>query len=217
MIEFRFGQSHGAMTRPILAFVVLVAACKSEAPAASASTPAPTVYEPKLSAELVAPAAKGLVLGVATDEDVVKAFGAGETKKDKSIGGAIVVQYNDKPAMHIDLPAKDDVLKGEAWLVPDGDGKPRLQLLSLTLKAGEACKWIETNVGKHEASKNRPGSNRKYGKDGNGFELTAGTTDGTAPVSIACHGGNRDGVAIENLEYSVESERGRSMMMNENP
>lgn len=217
MIEFLLGQSHQAMTRLFLAALVLFVACKSDAPASSASTPAPTVYEPKLAAELVPPAAKGLVLGVASDEDVVKAFGAGETKKDKSIGGAIVVQYNDKPAMHIDLPAKDEVLEGEAWLVPDGDGKPRLQLLALTLKAGETCKWIETNVAKDEATKRRPGSNRVYGKDGNGFELTAGTSDGSAPVGISCHGSNRDGVAIESIEYSIESERGRSMMMNENP
>lgn len=216
MIELRLGQSLGAMIRPALVLFVLCAACKSEAPASSASTPAPTVYEPKLSAELVPPAAKGLVLGVATDEDVVKAFGAGETLKDKSIGGTIVVQYNDKPALHIDLPAKDEVIAGEAWLVPDGDGKPRLSMLSLTTKAADTCKWIEANVAKHEASKRRPGSNRVYGKDGNGFELTAGTTDGSAPVGVSCHGGNRDGVATESIEYSIESASGRSMMMNRN-
>jgi hypothetical protein len=173
-------------------------------------------YEPKLTAELLPPAAKGLVLGSATDADVAAAFGAGETKKDKTIGGKIVVQYNDKPAMHLDLAVKDDVVYGEAWFVPDDAGKLRLHRLELQLKTTSTCAWLKTNVGKIEATKRRPGSNRKYGADGRGLEYTAGSPDGTQPVSIECHPTTRDGVEVEVLDYSLETSKGRSMMMNEN-
>ena len=204
--------------RPVLALALCLAtSCGKDEPSASASAPAPTVYEPKMTAELVPPAAKGLVLGVATDADVTAAFGAGETKKDKSIGGAIVVQYNEKAAMHIELPAKDDVTGGEAWLVPDDGGKPRLQRIELRLKSTGSCAWLETNVGKFDATKSRPGSNRKYGKDGRGVDYTAGTADGTQAVSIECQPVMRDGVQGESVTYSIETPNGRSMMMNENP
>jgi hypothetical protein len=205
------------MTRLSAVLVLVLASSCSKEPEPTASTPAPTVYEPKLTAELVPPAAKGLVLSKSSDADVIAAFGAGETLKDKSIGGTIVVEYNKKPAMHIDLPAKDDMLGGEAWLVPDDAGTPRLSRLELRLKTPGTCAWLETNVGKFDATKWRPGSNRKYGKDGRGIDYTAGSPDGTQPAGLECHPVTHEGVAYESLAYSLETPDGRSMMMNKNP
>ena len=164
--------------------------------------------------ELVAPAAKGLVLGVASEKDVVAAFGAAETVKDKSLGGDAKVEYGDAPAIQIVLPAKDDVASGEAWLVPDKAGEPRLSRLSITLTTTGTCKWIDENIGKHEASKHRPGSNRKFGTNG---EYTAGNSDGTIAVGVDCHTVTADGTTRETLEYSLESSKGRSMLVNRDP
>jgi hypothetical protein len=205
------------MSRLCFALTLLVALSCSKEPEPSASTPAATVYEPKMTEELVPPAAKGLVLGKASDADVITAFGAGETLKDKSIGGTINVQYNEKPAMHIDLPAKDDVLGGEAWLVPDDGGTPRLSRLEVRVKTPGTCAWVETNVGKFDATKRRPGSNRKFGKDGRGLEYTAGSPDGTQAVGLECHPSTQDGASFESLAYSLETPNGCSMMMNKNP
>lgn len=198
----------------LLAGALFAAACDGNEPAAPAPAPEGPKYEPKLAKELVPPAAKGLVLGVATQKEVAAAFGEGAIAKDKSLGGTAEVEYGDAKAMRIMLPAKDDVLGGEAWLVPDAGGEPKLSRLSLSLKTPGTCKWIEDNVGKHEAAKKRPGSNRVFGKNG---EYTAGNHDGTIPVGVDCHTVTRDGVAQENLEMSLEPGGNRSMKVNENP
>jgi len=216
LIETPRPWSNGGMTpaRLLLALGLLVLACEPESASAPAPAPAGPKYEPMMSKELVAPAAKGLVLGVATEKDVTAAFGAGEVVKDKSLGGTAQVEYGEAKAMQIVLPAKDDVLGGEAWLVPDASGEPRLSRLAISVKTPGTCKWIDENVGKHEAAKKRPGSNRVFGKNG---EYTAGNHDGTIPVGIECHTVTRDGVAQENLDVSLEAGGGRSMRVNKNP
>jgi hypothetical protein len=199
----------------VLSLIVGVSACDDEpAPASAPTAEAGPKYEPKIDASLVAPAAKGLVLGVATEKDVVAAFGAGEVVKDKSLGGAAKVEYSDAPAIQIALPAKDAVVSGEAWLVPDKAGEPRLSRLSLTLTTTDTCKWIDANLGKHEAAKRRPGSNRVFGKNG---EYTAGNSDGTIAVGVDCHTVTTDGTTRETLEYSLEASSGRSMLVNRDP
>jgi hypothetical protein len=84
------------------------------------------------------------------------------------------------------------------------------------LKTTDTCKWVEDNVGKHEASKNRPGGGlvrRKYGPG----EYTAGNADGTIPVGLECRASKREDVAVEVLEYHLEPGGGVSMMMNRDP
>jgi hypothetical protein len=198
-----------------LLVVLLACSCSEEStPASASAAPAGPKYEPMSSKELVAPAQKGLVLGVATEKDVTAAFGAAEVVKDKALGGTAQVEYGEAKAMQIVLPAKDDVLGGEAWLVPDASGEPRLSRLAINVKTPGTCKWIDENIGKHEAAKKRPGSNRVFGKNG---EYTAGNHDGTIPVGIECHTVTRDGVAQENLDVSLEPGGGRSMRVNKNP
>jgi hypothetical protein len=203
--------------RPLLVLALLTFACSEDSAAAPAPAPAAEAgpkYEPMMTKELVPPAAKGLVLGVATEKDVTAAFGAGEIVKDKSLGGTAKVEYGEKPAIQIALPAKDDVVSGEAWLVPDAGGEPKLARLSLVVKSAGNCEWITANVGKHDAAKRRPGSNRVFGKKG---DSTAGSVDGTIPVGIECNPSTRDGVAVESLDYSLEPGGKRSMLVNENP
>lgn len=197
--------------RTLLVLALLAPACSDE----SAATPAPAAdsgpaYAPKLTQELVAPAAKGLVLGVATEKDVTAAFGAGEIVKDKSLGGTAKVLYNEAAAVRITLPAKDDVVQGVAWLAAEGAGEPKLQRLELVMKKNDSCKWIETNVGSVDGTTRRPGSNRKFGPGKGGGSYTAGTPDGTKAVGIDCHPSIRDETAIETLSYAIEGKNGTS-------
>jgi hypothetical protein len=154
------------------------------------------------------------VLGLATEKDVTAAFGAGEVVKDTSLGGTAKVEYSGKPAVMIELAARDELVQGSAWLM--GDGEPKLARLELVLKTTDTCKWVEDNVGKHEGAKNRPGGGlirREYGPG----EYTAGNSDGTIPVGIECRASKREDTAVEVLEYSLEIDGGVSMMMNRNP
>jgi hypothetical protein len=203
-------------SRRILALALALAACSEESTAPTPAAATPIVYEPKITAELVPPAAKGLVLGVSTEKDVTEAFAPGEIVRDKSLGGTAKVAFSDKPAIMMELAEKDAVVKGEAWLVPDAKGEPRLARLELLLRTTDTCQWVEDNVGKHKAAKDRPGQGfvrRKYGPG----EYTAGNADGTIPVSIECRASKKDDVAIEVLDYSIDPENGRSMMVNRNP
>jgi len=212
LIESAAGRSYGAMStasRTLLVLALLASACSEESAAAPAPAPGPE-YAPRLTKELVAPAAKGLVLGVATEKDVTAAFGAGEIVKDKSLGGTAKVLYNEAAAVRITLPAKDDVVKGEAWFAADGGGEPKLQRLELVMKKNDSCKWIETNVGSVDGTTRRPGSNRSYGPGKGGGSYTAGTPDGAKAVGIDCHPSIRDQTAIETLSYAIEGKNGTS-------
>lgn len=197
--------------------LLVLAACDEAGSAATPTTPSGPKYTPVMTAELVPPALKKLVLGVATDTELVAAFGPGEVVKDKSLGGTAKVQYADKPALRITLPARDDVLEGEAWFVPDADGKHRLQRLWIVLKTTDTCAWIESHVGSLPGSTKRPGSNRKFGGTKGGLSYTAGSTDGSQAVGIECNASERDGVARESLTYALESESGSSMMVQMDP
>lgn len=203
------------LRRALLVLVLLTPACDKQEDAAPAPAPeAKTKYEPMMTQELVPPAAKGLVLGVATEKDVTAAFGAAEVFKDKSLGGDVTVEYSDEPAVMIELVAKDELVQGSAWL--RGKGEPKLARLELVLKTTDTCKWVEDNVGKHAASKDRPGQGlirRKYGPG----EYTAGNADGTIPVGIECRASKREDAAVEVLTYGIEPDGGVSMMMNRNP
>lgn len=201
--------------RSLLALALLAPACdEKKDDAAPAPTAAATKYEPMMTKELVPPAAKALALGVATEKDVIAAFGAGEVVKDEALGGAVKVEYGGKPAVMIELAAKDEVVSGEAWLM--GEGEPTLARLELVLKTTDTCKWVEDHVGKLAGAKERPGGGlvrRKYGPG----EYTAGSADGTIPVGIDCHASKREDVAVEVLEYRLEPGGDVSMMVNRNP
>ena len=198
----------------VLAFALLVPAC-SDPPASSStqSAPAGPKYEPMVSKELVPPVLKGLVVGTASDADLSVAFGQGKLAKDKSFGGASKVEYSDAPAVRVTLPAKDDVVDGQAWLVPDTAGKLVLQRIEITTKTSGTCAWVESHIAGLPGAKNRPLSNRVYGKEGRGWALTAGTPDGSQAVGIDCGPGTRDGVAVETVSYTIEPGGGVSMMV----
>lgn len=202
--------------RPLLALVLLVPACDDKKDDA-APAPAPAAgpkYQPMITKELVPPAAKGLVLGIATEKDVTAAFAAAEVVKDQALGGAAKVEYSGKPAVMIELAPKDELVQGNAWL--SGEGEPKLARLELVLKTTDTCTWVEDNVGKLEGAKDRPGGGlvrRKYGSG----EYTAGNADGTIPVGIECRASKREDVAVEVLEYRLEPDGGVSMMANRNP
>jgi hypothetical protein len=97
--------------RTLLVLVLLVPACDDEKDAAPAPVvEAKTKYEPMMTKELVPPAAKGLVLGLATEGDVTSAFAAAEVVKDEALGGTAQVEYGGKPAVMIELAAKDELV-----------------------------------------------------------------------------------------------------------
>jgi hypothetical protein len=203
-----------------LLLLLTIVACDDKKPAEATPTPTPApgrTFEPMLTEDMVAPAAKRLVLGVATVAEVAAAFGVGEIAKDKSLGGTARVEFNDKPAVRMKLPAKDGLVEGEAWFQPIANGQLRMTRLALLAKASGNCEWIGKIVASLPNTTRRPGSNRVFGKEGNGYGLTAGTTDGTAPIGIECHPSERDGVAVESLSYTIEDSGGVSMMVQENP
>lgn len=200
--------------RTSLALALTLVACDDESDASTAASAA-TKYAPALSAELVPPALRGVVVGQSTDADVMKAFGEGTMLTDKSLGGTGKVSYTDAPAMRLTLKPSGDIDRGEAWFVPDANKTPRLQHIEIVAKTADACKWIETNVGAKEGSTKRPGSNRSFGARGEGNSYTAGTPDGGAAVGIECNPSQRDGVAFQTVTYSIEAGGGRSMMAQE--
>jgi hypothetical protein len=161
-------------------------------------------HAPALTKELMPQAAAGLVPGLATEADVSAAFGIAETLRDESLGGDADVDYGDKPAIRMTLEPRAPLVGGEAWLVPDADGTPRLQRIVLTLAAeAGACKWIEENVGKHPDASRSAGSNRKYGPQKGGVVYSGGSPDGKRPADIECLPSERDGVALESVTYGI--------------
>jgi hypothetical protein len=205
---------HALRLRTTLALAIALVACDDKSDA-SAGSPAATKYAPALSAELVPAALRGAVVGQSTDAEVTKAFGAGTMLTDKSLGGTGKVSYTDAPAMRLTIAPSDDIVRGEAWFVPDANKTPRLQHIEVVTRTADTCKWIETNVGAKEGSTKRPGSNRSFGARGEGNAYTAGTPDGSVAVGIECNPSQKDGVAVQTVVYSIESGSGRSMMAQE--
>jgi hypothetical protein len=167
-------------------------------------------HQPALTADLMAPAAAGLVPGRATQAEVAAAFEVTATVKDESLGGDAKVEYGGQPAIKLTLTG-EDILRGTAWLMPDAGGEPRLQSLELTLPAeAGACAWILDNIGKHPEASRRAGSNRKFGPQKGGAAFSGGSPDGTLPADIDCMPSVRNQVATEIVNYALVPAGGRS-------
>lgn len=206
---------HLRLVRAALACVVLVAACDSKSDAAAASSAATgPKFAPVLTAAMVPPPAKGMLVGSSTKKDFDAAFKSTEVVVDKRIGGNAKVEYNGEPASHVDIAAAPPVRGGTAWFTREADGTDRLQHLELRLETSDTCAWNTTTLGKVEGTNRRPGSNRKFGGPSS---YTAGNADGSKPVGIECTTSTKDGVASEVLVYSVDSESGNSKSMSREP
>jgi hypothetical protein len=200
---------------PALALVLGLAACDSKSDASSAAaTPAGPKYAPLLTKELVAPIAKGLVVGESTREQLATAFTLGETTIDKRLGGAAKVEHNGEPAIHVVIEAADPILGGTAWLTRTKDGDEQLQRLVLQTTSTDTCAWMLDNIGKVDGTSKRAGSNRKFGKEGEGVSYSAGTADGSKPVGIQCYPIKRDDKPMQEITYGVDGESSTSTMMN---
>lgn len=196
---------------PLATLVLATAiACdaKPDATATAGAVQAGPKYIPALTKELVAPAAKGMVVGSSTRKEFDAAFPAAETIVDKRLGGTGKVEYNGAPATHVILAATATLLGGTAWFTHEADGTDRLQRLELRIKGTETCAWNTANLGKVEGTGRRPGSNRRFGGPSN---YTAGTADGSMPVGIECN--PADAEPIETLTYVVDDPSGGSMTM----
>lgn len=136
---------------------------------------------PKLTPELMPPAASPLFLGKSTEADVLAKVAkdpAPEVKKDKSLGGDGQVMFNEHKSIWIGQEAF-----GEAYLWSDGGGAPVLGRLAL--KQTDACAWVNEHIGKLEGAKNCPG-NRKTGAS-NGTSYFCASLDDHV-VHIECSG-----------------------------
>jgi hypothetical protein len=118
---------------------------------------------PKFDDKLMSPAAKGLKVGVATLDDVTKAFPTAQVDKDKSLGGDKIVEYGDKKAIAVD---GDGV---EASIV---DGK----LVSIYVHGPGLYDWLVSTMDGMAGATDCPG-NRKMGKDGHEAAYCASAGD----------------------------------------
>jgi hypothetical protein len=150
--------------------VVMLAGCGSSRPA----------YDDKL----VSPAVKGLKVGVATLDDVTKAFPDAKVEKDKSLGGEGVVEFNDHKAIAVHAPGFDSYVVG---------GK----LAHFEMVAPGACDWLIKTMDGMKGSTACPG-NRKMGKDRAGNEAAYCASAGDRVVWIECNKG-----AQESIEYTL--------------
>lgn len=146
--------------RNMVLLVVVLAACGSSRPA----------YDDKL----VAPAVKGLKVGVSTLDDVTKAFPDAKVEKDKSLGGEGVVSYNDHKAISVSAT-------GFGGYIVDG------KLYQFSMKAPGVCQWLVSNVGEMKGSSNCPG-NRKVGTSKDRTMGTYCASAGDRVVWIECSG-----------------------------
>lgn len=203
------------LVRAALAGVAVVAACDSKSDAAASSTEAAGPrFKPTMTAELVAPAAKGMIVGTSTKKEFDAAFKSSEVIVDKRIGGNAKVEYNGEAATHVIIAAASPVRGGTAWFSREADGTDRLQHLELRLETSDTCAWNTTTLGKVEGTNRRPGSNRKFGGPSS---YTAGIADGSKAVGIECNTSTIDGVASEVLSYGVDAESGTSKTMSREP
>ena len=138
---------------------------------------------PTYDDSLLAPDAKGLKVGLATLDDVTKAFPAAEVNKDKSLGGTDIVEYNGDKAIHIN---------GQAVNAHVVNGK----LVHLIVHGPGLYDWLVGKMDGMAGSKDCPG-NRKMGKSGG--EAAYCASAGDKVVFIEAHkGGDED-----ELDYHV--------------
>jgi hypothetical protein len=148
--------------------LVFLAACGSSRPA----------FDDKL----LAPAAKGLKVGVSTLDDVTTAFPGAKVEKDKSLGGEGIVQFNDQKAVAVHAAGFD------GYVV---DGK----LAHFEMLAPGACDWLISTMDGMKGSTDCPG-NRKMGKSGG--EAAYCASAGDRVVWIECTKGTQ-----ESIEYTL--------------
>lgn len=159
------------MKRLAFLVVVVVAGCKGSSP-------------PAFTDALVAPQVKGLKVGASTLDDVTKLYPQAEVKKDKSLGGDGIVQFNDQKAIYVHGSGF------EAYVI---DGK----LGHFTMVAPGVCGWLIQTMDKMAGSTACPG-NRKMGstKDQQNASYCASAGDRT--VWLECGKGEH-----EYIEYTL--------------
>jgi len=148
--------------------VVVLAACGSSRPA----------YDDKV----VAPAVKGLEVGVSTLDDVTKLFPDAKVTKDKSLGGEGVVSYNDHKAISVNATGFD------GYVI---DGK----LAQFEMKAPGSCEWLVSTVGAMKGSTSCPG-NRKMGASKDHTSGSYCASAGDKVIWIDCRG--------DSIEYRID-------------
>jgi hypothetical protein len=151
------------MKRSILLLGVL-AACRSGG------------SRPAFDDKLMNPAAKGLKVGVATLDDVTKAFPTAEVHNDKSLGGTEIV----------DCQGGKTSIQGDGIEACIRDGK----LVSLYVHAPGLYDWLVGAMDKLDGSKDCPG-NRKMGKSGGEAAYCASAGDQVVFID-ATQGNGRD-------------------------
>lgn len=130
---------------------------------------------PKLTAELIPPAARPLMLTTSVEADVMAKTATPEVKKDKAFGGDSALTFNDHPLISI----KDGENSYELWTM--GDGPPKLGRIYVR---GEGCAWVNEHIAKLDGSRNCPG-NRKTGPSGStGYYCL--TADNGHVVHVEC-------------------------------
>jgi hypothetical protein len=132
---------------------------------------------PAFDDKLMNPAAKGLKVGVATLDDVTKAFPTAEVHKDKSLGGDMIVEFNGKKAISIE---------GDGVSASIVDGK----LVNLYVHGPKLYDWLVGTMDGMAGSKDCPG-NRKMGKSGGEAAYCASAGDKVVFID-ATQGSDRD-------------------------
>lgn len=118
-----------------------------------------------------------------------------KVSRDKRLGGKMIVGHNDNPGVSIrfgpmeGVAGKGRYVSGEAMLVKDGDGPPRLHSFSLTVdlsKGGSVCDWVSKTFGSDKAAKDCSGTYSRHVREKTKQTYCVGTPDGKCGVIVRC-------------------------------
>jgi hypothetical protein len=133
---------------------------------------------PRMTAALMPPGTEGLVLGASTEADVKAKLPGAKIEKDKSLGGDMVVQFNEHPAETLSTEGLSMTL----WR--DAGGTLRLTRIH-AFSAGR-CAWLKQAIASVPGAATCRGSNRVSGDRGHEMFYCLATADGAHPVWVEC-------------------------------
>jgi hypothetical protein len=131
------------------------------------------------------PGADGLVIGASTEAQVTAKLAGAEISKDRSLGGDMIVEYNEHKAVVVRLE------KTTATLWKDAGGT--LRLMKLEMHADGLCDWATKTATAMNAG--GCGGNRKM--DPGEHQWCVASSDGALEVVIDCHTGLQGGNQLD--------------------
>lgn len=193
---------------PLCCFFIpltLLIACKDER---SAEKTEPE-YKPHISAELVHPLFKGIVVGVSTKADLVKTFPdvrEGEGKYNDKPMTWYKVKLSASPNYDVNQPLPEPSIREITFCVVD-ELVVGAQLTVVRHGEPEICPWVEQTIGAVKEATQCAGTNASFGKGKYGPEYCIGSPDGKSAILVECGARSIEVNLQEKLSYYIAGEK----------